>query len=279
MPTHYSEAVVNVDFGSEKEIASDNWFADLDGDRVPDVAIGRLTADSPAELAAMVGKILDYEQSSDFGAWRRQIHLVAGLGGFGPLADSVLEASVKSLIGHGVPSEYCTTMTYGSWQSPYCPDPRMFRRVAIDRLDEGSLFWVYIGHGWQRGLDQVRVPGGAYPILTNADAERLTFRRAAPIACFLACYSGAYDQPHDCLAETLLRNPRGPVAVLSSSRVAMPYGMSVLGLELMRCSVRRSGRNAGRCPAGGQAGGGRRREPGPRATIARRGRGAAQPDA
>ncbi len=236
VPTHYSQAVVNVAFGSEKEIATDNWFADLDDDRVPDVAIGRLTADSPAELAAMVRKILDYERSNDFGSWRRQIHLVAGLGGFGPLADSVLEASVKSLIGHALPSEYCTTMTYGSWQSPYCPDPRLFRRVAIERLDQGSLFWVYIGHGWQRGLDQVRVPGAEYPILTSTDARKLACPQAAPVACFLACYSGAFDQPRDCLAEVLLANPRGPVAVLSSSRVAMPYGMSVLGLELMRAA-------------------------------------------
>ncbi len=80
------------------------------------------------------------------------------------------------------------------------------------------------------------MPGAAYPILTSADAQRLACRGAAPVACFLACYSGAFDQPRDCLAEVLLANPGGPVAVLSSSRVAMPYGMSVLGLELMRAA-------------------------------------------
>lgn len=234
VPAHYAAAEVNVRFGSTAEIATDNRYADLDGDRVPDIAVGRLTCDTAAELDTMVRKILDYERSADFGTWRRQVHLVAGLGGFGPLADAVLQASAKTLISQGIPAQYTTTMTYGSWQSPYCPDPRDFRRVTLARLNQGSLFWVYIGHGQQRSVDEVRVPGRMYPILSAADAGELNCRHGAPIACFLSCYSGAYDQPRDCLAEEMLRSPGGPVAVLCGSRVTMPYGMSVLGTELLR---------------------------------------------
>ena len=54
-----------------------------------------------------------------------------------------------------------------------------------------------------------------------------------PIAIFLACYTGAYDLPYDCLAEQMLRAPGGPVAVFAGSRVTMPYGMAVLGTGLM----------------------------------------------
>jgi hypothetical protein len=234
VPAHHAAAVVNLKFGApEPDIATDNWYADLDDDRVPDLATGRLTADSPAELERMVQKILAYERSNDFGRWRRQLHFVAGTGGFGPVADTVLEAAAKTLIADGVPAPYDTTMTYASWQSPYCPDPRSFNRVALERLNEGSLFWVYIGHGYPQGLDPVRVPGGMYPILSSCDAALLSCRHGAPIACFLACYTGAFDQRRDCLAEEMLRAQGGPVAVLASSRVAMPYAMSVLGSELL----------------------------------------------
>lgn len=233
VPTHYRPAVVNVRFGSEPEIATDNWYADLDDDRVPELAVGRLTADSPGELARMVEKILAYESCEDFGHWRRQVHFVAGLGGFGPITDAVLEAAAKTLITNGVPAGFSTTMTYGSWQSPYCPDPRTFDRVTIDRLNEGSLFWVYIGHGEQRAVDVLRVPGGAYPILSSPDAQALACRHGAPIACFLSCYSGAFDQPRDCLAEELLRSGGGPVAILCGTRMTMPCGMAVLGAELL----------------------------------------------
>jgi hypothetical protein len=70
-PTHLHKAVVNVRWGSEPEIASDNWYADLDDDHLPDVAIGRIPADTPAELARIVEKILAYERATDFGAGPR----------------------------------------------------------------------------------------------------------------------------------------------------------------------------------------------------------------
>jgi hypothetical protein len=231
---HYATAVVNVRFGSTPQIATDNWYADLDDDRVPELAVGRLTCDSAAELETMVRKILDYERSLDFGPWRRQVHLVAGLGGFGAVADALLQAAAKSLLTEGIPSAYATTMTYGSWQSPYCPDPRDFRRVTLERLNEGSLFWVYLGHGQPWSVDEVRVPGGTYPIFAASDTAELDCRHGAPIACLLACYSGAFDLPRDCLAEEMLRAEGGPVAILCGSRVTMPYAMSVMGSELLK---------------------------------------------
>ena len=232
-PTQYVPAKVNIRWGSEPEIASDNWFADLNGDEVPDLAIGRLTADSPDELGLIVQKILAYERSDDYGAWRQRINLVAGLGGFGELADSVLEAATKKFVTAGIPSGYSTSVTYGSWQSPYCPDPRFFHQTALRRLNEGCLFWVYIGHGQQYELDRIRVPGSSYPILSNRDITKVESDAGLPIAVFLACYTAAFDQSRDCLAEELLRAPRGPVAVLGGSRVTMPYAMSILGMNLM----------------------------------------------
>ena len=233
VPTHYRPAVVNVRFGSEPEIATAYLYAELDDDGIPELGVGRLTADTHGELAQMVDKILAYEACQDFGAWRRQVHFVAGLGGFGPVTDAVLEAAAKTLITNGIPAGFSTTMTYGSWQSPYCPDPRQFDRVTIGRLNEGSLFWVYIGHGHSQAVDVLRVPGGAYPILSSPDAERLACQHGAPIACFLSCYSGAFDQSRDCLAEEMLRSRGGPVAVLCGTRMTMPCGMAVLGAELL----------------------------------------------
>jgi len=240
VPTHLAVAKIIPRFGGERAIATDNWYADLDDDHLPDLAVGRLTVDSPAELSVLIGKIIAYEQNLDFGLWRRRLNFVAGLGGFGSLADATLEAATKKLIGDGVPGGYATNMTYASWGSPYCPDPRGFRREAIRRLDEGCLFWVYIGHGQANQLDGVRVPGGAYPIFGDADARLLAGPNAA-IACFLACYTGAFDRPRDCLAEDLLRAQSGPVAVLCGSRVTMPYAMSVLGGELLEaCFAQRA---------------------------------------
>jgi hypothetical protein len=233
IPTHYIPARINVRWGSEPEIASDHPYSDLDDDGLPEIAIGRLPVDSPAELRLLVRKIIAYESNSDYGFWRRRVNFVAGLGGFGALADAALEAAARKLITDGLPPGYQTTMTYGSWRSPYCPDPRRFHSVTLDRLNEGALFWVYIGHGHYRQVDRVHVPGGAFPILSVGDTAHMRCGSGQPIACFLACYTGAFDQPADCLGEEMLRAPGGPIAVYAGSRVTMPYAMSVMGIGLL----------------------------------------------
>jgi len=232
-PTHQVAAKINIHWGSEPEIATDNPYADLDEDAVPDLAVGRLSVQSAEQLEQLVEKILDYERAADNGRWQRRVNLVAGVGGFSPLADTVLEMATKKFIADGIPDDYETTMTYASWQSPYCPDPRRFRDVALDRMNEGCLFWVYLGHGNKRGLDFIQIPGATYPILLASDVEKIRVEQGAPVALMLACHTGAFDQPQDCLAEIMLRQPRGPVAVISGSRVTMPYAMAVMGNAMM----------------------------------------------
>ena len=71
VPTHYADARVNVLWGSERTIATDNWYAQgeeaSDQRPAPTLAVGRLTAENPAELRGLVAKILDYERCRDFG--------------------------------------------------------------------------------------------------------------------------------------------------------------------------------------------------------------------
>lgn len=232
-PTRHIDAKVNVKWGSEPEIATDNWYADLDDDGRPELAIGRLPADSPDELSIMIRKIIRYEQRGPTEFCRR-INCVAGVGGFGAFADSILETVTKKFLTEGIPSSYVMSMTYGSWRSPYCPDPRRFRDAALSRLNEGCLFWVYIGHGQRTFLDFIRVPGGRYRILDKRDVPFFESERGAAIAVFLACYTGAFDLPEDCLAEDMLRAPGGPVAVYSGSRVTMPYAMAVMASGMLQ---------------------------------------------
>ena len=169
VPVHWARAVVNVRVGSEPHISTDQWCADLDADGVPEVAVGRLTADSAEDVAAMVEKIIAYECSADFGPWRRRLNFVAGVGGFGALADTIIENSARMFLTHNIAPAYQVAMTYASWRSPFCPDPRLFRQTTLQSLNSGCQFWIYMGHGYPMHLDQVRVPGAEFPILSTAD--------------------------------------------------------------------------------------------------------------
>ncbi|HMO12875.1 MAG TPA: C25 family cysteine peptidase [Pirellulaceae bacterium] len=233
VPTDYVPAVVNVRLGSEPEIATDNSFADLTGNGLPDVPIGRMSVKTADELAVLVKKIIDYETSSDFGLWRRRIDFTAGTGGFGPVIDRAIESTAKQMITDLVPSSYETTMTFASWTSPYCPDPRRFTQTTVANLSRGGLFWVYIGHGHPQRLDYLQVPGGYFPIFGIDDCSELSCEATQPIGLMLSCYVNAFDFQNDCLGEKLIRSPGGPIAVVGGTRVTMPYAMSLIALNMI----------------------------------------------
>lgn len=233
VPTHRAQAKVNVLFGSEPHLATDNWYADLTDDGVPELAVGRLSCRDADQLKVIVAKTLAYENQATPGAWQRNLNFVAGVGGFGTLIDSMLEGATKKFLTDEIPPHFHAQVAYGSWQSPYCPDPREFRDEMLRQLNEGSLFWVYMGHGHPQNLDQIQVPGGQYPILSLTDVPLLRNQSTRPIAIFLSCYSGAFDATADCLAEHMVRAEGGPVAALAGSRVTMPYAMSVMGTEML----------------------------------------------
>lgn len=232
LPTDHVRAEVNFLFGSEMEIATDNTYADLNGDATPELNVGRIVATDAKELERYVDRVIKYESDSGNQQWRRRINLIAGLGGFGSVTDGLIESTAKQIITDKIPASYDTSVTYGSWQSPYCPDPRLFSQTTIERFNEGCLFWIYVGHGDRRRLDKVRVPEQRFDILDDESAEDLNCRSGSPIAIFLACYTGAIDSSRDCLAEQMVKQPGGPVAVICGSRVTMPYAMSLLSIEM-----------------------------------------------
>ena len=50
LPTDFVLATVNVNFGSEFDIATDNTYGDLNDDGTPELAVGRIAATDAAEL-------------------------------------------------------------------------------------------------------------------------------------------------------------------------------------------------------------------------------------
>ena len=233
VPTHYRKAEIIAPYAGDQSIATDNPYGDFDGDDVPEIPVGRFSVDQPRDLNRLITRTIDYESNDNFSSWRRQINLVAGVGRFGPLIDSMIESSTKTFLVTKIPAAYQTSMTQANWQSPFCPDPRQFRRTVIGRFNEGCLFWIYLGHGHVHTLDRLQVPDGAYPIFEYQDAAQLDAAAGSPIALLFCCYAAAYDAPDDCLAEAMLRSKGGPVAILGGSRTTMPYAMTALGDALM----------------------------------------------
>ncbi|MDZ4852195.1 MAG: C25 family cysteine peptidase [Pirellulaceae bacterium] len=243
--TFYVDSKVVKDFGSEPTIATDYPYADYDQDGKIDAAVGRIPANSAKELKDYLAKVVAYETTSSFKAWRREVDVVAGVGGFGAIADSVVEATTRQLLTNDIPQEFRLSMTYASPTSVYCPDPTRFSDAAIDRMNDGGLFWIYLGHGYIDTLDFVPYGNRQYSILDRSSVQQISIASGPPIVVFLACYVGAFDAREPSIAERLLMQPNGPIAIVAGTRVTMPYGMGILGGEMLDQCFRKKCKSIG----------------------------------
>ncbi len=219
----------------EPELATDAPLADIDGDDVPDLAIGRIPADSADEARMLLARSIAYENDTDHGTWRRRLNVFAGTGGFGAAEDLALELLMRLFMNRDVPPGVDLNFTYAKENSAFCPPPERLPEVFAERLSEGSLVTAYVGHGAARSLDRLRIGDTRFPILDTRHLERVAVRRGSPLVIFVACSTGFFDGEKDCLAEEILRRPAGPVAIIASSRVSTPYGNGILGTEMVRC--------------------------------------------
>lgn len=234
IPGSYVRSKVTVAWGSTPTLLSDMFLGDFDADEVPEAAVGRLPVDRPQQLADVVSRIIAQDNSTDFGAWRGEVQLTGGIGGFGALADATIESVTRAVVTTVLPLETRTSVIYASPGHSFYPAEEPFTDAVLKRYSRGSRFWVYAGHGQVTELDHVPPTAEGTPVLDRESVKQLSCQRGcAPIALMLACYTGAIDAPDDCLAERMLLTEGGPIAVFAGSRVTMPYGNSTAAVGLI----------------------------------------------
>lgn len=235
VPTFYRATGPAAKYGSTATLPSDASYTDLNGDGVPQVAVGRMPVDTADQLTNWIDRIIAYETSENFDRWRDRVQITAGIGGFGMLADAAIESATRSVLTSTLPDAVSLAVTYASPRSPFNPGAIDFFPATLRRYREGGAFWVYMGHGNITALDRVPGPNGTRrPVLTCEDLDLLEVAPgSAPIGLLLACYTGAFDASVDCLAEQMVQCPGGPIAVLASSRVSMPYGNALIAQGLI----------------------------------------------
>ncbi|HXK60753.1 MAG TPA: C25 family cysteine peptidase, partial [Acidobacteriota bacterium] len=198
--------------------ASDTALADVDGDFVPDVAIGRLPAENTEGLEILVRKIISYEEASS-GAWQNRVLLAADkpdprVGDFRAYSDTLARLLPNGFIAlKAYPSEL---------ESP--------REQILAGLNAGCGLFSYVGHG---SADQLASEGRLFQI---SDLEQLTNKSFLPVFVGLTCYVGAFVDPGwDCMAERMVKvGNGGAIAALTSSWLAPNASNMAFGAQVFR---------------------------------------------
>ena len=221
-----ASAYTSEKYASDRTLATDHLFGGV---------VGRMPADTPGELAAMIEKTIEYETALQGGAWQKKMAFVIGVGGFGGLVDAVIEKHFKTIVTQDLPAPYDLELAYAKPSSPYCAYPPKFNENVIRLLNDGALFFVYIGHGLRHGFDEIPYKDRNYPILRVKDVASLDVRRGRPVMIVLACDTGKFDPgDSDCIGEELMKRRGGPVAFIGGSRITQPYGNALLGRYLVQ---------------------------------------------
>ena len=195
------------------EASSDDWFADFDGDGVPEMALGRLPVRTGEVTERLIAKILAYDQSN-------------------PAEEMLLVADANDEYDFEGASAELHSLVPGDVRAVDLDRGQMSDAAAkaalLDAIARGQRLVNYTGHGnvnqWHGNL------------LTNDDAAVLNNADHLPVFLMMTCLNGYFNDPSlDSLAEKLLMNPRGgAVAVWASSGQTLPGGQWTVNQEMYR---------------------------------------------
>lgn len=204
------------------EVSSDNWFVSVAGsDVLPDMFIGRLVAQSPAEAASMVQNLIRYDQTPPGSAWNTRALLVAD-------DDESIFSALADDLADALPADYTVTKVYAANYPPGNP-----HTDVVNRINNGAIIVTYVGHGeynsWGTwNYDQSRIFDiSDVAVLNNVDK--------LPFVVVGDCLNGFFAGPRarPALAEAFQRRDRaGAVANWAATGLGYPSGHEILLKEL-----------------------------------------------
>jgi len=228
------------------EAADDAYFGTLDDTHVaPDLFVGRIPATTPAELDAIVAKLLKYERdASGRGAldeaWRSKALLVAdnGPGSGDPAEAAQFEGALAGVMSELSPDVATTPVVLRELPAVNLGP---IANAAIDNaLTGGVALAFYAGHGGAQVWSDKLIFGSG-DIAAVADGSTL------PAFVVLGCLNAFFDAPNEAsLSQIALSAPdRGAVAFIASTTVTAFAGDDVfargLAQRIFGANVRRVG--------------------------------------
>jgi hypothetical protein len=222
--------------------ASDNVYADVDGDQLPDIILARMCAETETNLEAMIGKTLSYEREppTDPGYYEHPM-LAAGwadeswyvlcseilfgyfsiVQGRSPVREYAIFSGAPDTLWSTAPNTNLIVEYFGPNGLGYIPStPEHLtdwggnaERINAD-INDGAFLSVHRDHGIPEGWV---APSYRIPDLVGLENEQPTF------VLSINCKTGMFDPPDPCFTEVIHRHPHGALGVISASQQSYSF--------------------------------------------------------
>jgi Peptidase family C25 len=204
---------IQTHFGGET--ASDVLFGDVNGDQRPELAVGRMPAQTPEQVRILVDKTIAYEKAAAGQDWRTRILAIS----------DGQDASFK-----GDAQAFLDSMAAPYTGTLYATEAGVKDAAAVVKryFDEGYGVIAYFGHGsinmW--GKDRIFM---AEDVSSLSNPDRL------PVVVNMTCLTGLFINPKvTSLMETLLWYDKGgAVAMLAPTSLTLQSSQSYLSKALV----------------------------------------------
>jgi hypothetical protein len=217
----------------EKEFASDAIWGDLNNDMIPDIPVGRLPVRTKEQLQLLVSKILAFENKPPSLDDLRML-VYTGSANYQPILDSITTQVLLETINTNAAKWLRPWILAANPTHPLCGWPDEQGQNFTRQLKAGGMMAIFMGHGSTDSFYGMEFNGKTIEYRAQQAAALLSEGTPAPPAVIIACYCGNFTASRNCLAESLLFLPAGPVATIGATTVSHPLTNYFSGLCLLR---------------------------------------------
>jgi hypothetical protein len=237
VPAYESGFGLNPDAYDRSALAYDAWYADFDGEgNSPDMALGRVTSRSAAELRQFADKVAAYE-TQPAGLWNKRYLLLADdefLGEANPNDprrwDPILFGHISYCEAMGaIPESQLDLVKVYLTEWPYVgvKNKPGAHAELMRQLDLGGVAMVFFGHG--AGFDLTHES-----VLNISQVAQVQNGHRSPFCFFGSCSVGRFDDTQfECIAEELVRQASGAIASVGATKATVAGSNVVFARSLL----------------------------------------------
>ncbi len=204
----------------QESFATDLSCADVDGDGLPNAAVGRIPAASPRMIEKVVEKITRYESRvSTIGDLA--LPMWTGTSMVGKLADEITGFALRNTVSRKAPRWADPWMMTGNPRETLSAHPHDQAALFNKRLGGGAVMAFFMGHG-SRGHFYSYTSGKGWWGYTHEHADALEDGEPSAPAIIFACDCGDWATSKISVAEAMLFASAGPVASIAATTQSHP---------------------------------------------------------